>query len=626
MKQPFVSIIVPCYKVEQYLPTCIESVLSQSYQNWELILVDDGSPDRCGAICDQYAVKDERISVLHKPNGGLSSARNAGLDVMRGDYVSFLDSDDYWHPDYLQRLMKHVAEENADIAQCDFMRGTETKFPPVVMVEAVQTYDNHSVFIQQAAKIIMCGKVYRSCLFEQVRMPEGLINEDDWTTWKLYYKARKIVVSNLPLYYYTHNPASIMGNQQKKPDMTYFGAYRERIAFFQKNGEKELEDVSRMQWCKSLLLLYSNKMLTEDEKREVKRLFDENWKEICRSAVVPSKLKILFYGFSKIPALSSITNRCRRAGGGNPKVSVIVPCYNVEPYLPNCIESVINQSYDNWELILIDDESPDRSGEICDRYALQDSRISVIHKKNGGVAAARNSGIDVATGDYATYLDGDDFLHQDCLRDMVRIAEQHQTDIVQCGYVRGNDMAFPNVEGIEKITLHDNHSIFAVDLAKIIVWGKLYRIDILKDIRTPEGRFFEDDLVTWRWYYAAERIAVTSRLYYYYTCNAQSTMAQHRKKPNFSFIDAYEERADFFRMTAERDLEDYTHRHLCKSLCLSYANPNLTSEQKELVKTTFYKSWRSIQHSSVIGMKYKMLFFIFAKCPSIATRALEYIK
>ena len=118
-------------------------------------------------------------------------------------------------------------------------------------------------------------------------------------------------------------------------------------------------------------------------------------------------------------------------------MSIIVPCYKVEQYLPNCIESVINQSYPNWELILIDDGSPDQSGNICDEYAIRDSRIKVNHKQNAGVAAARNSGIGLATGDYATYLDGDDFLHSDCLKTLVHIAEQQKADIVQCGYVRG---------------------------------------------------------------------------------------------------------------------------------------------------------------------------------------------
>lgn len=308
-----------------------------------------------------------------------------------------------------------------------------------------------------------------------------------------------------------------------------------------------------------------------------------------------------------------------------PLVSIIVPCYKVEYYLSTCIKSVLNQNYQNWELILVDDGSPDNCGAICDQYASQDKRISVIHKRNAGVAAARNSGIEKANGDYATYLDGDDYLHPDCLKAMVHIAEAQNADIVQCGYVRGNETVFPILDYFETVSLYDNHSIFATDTAKIIVWGKLYRIDILKGIHIPEGRYFEDDLVTWRWYYAANRIAVTSNPYYYYTCNEQSTMAQHCRKPNLSFIEAYQERVSFFRITKERDLEDYSHRHLCKSLCLSYSNPNLTSEQRNLIRKTFENSWKCIKHSSYIGWKYKLLFFTFDVCPYAATRIIKLI-
>ena len=124
-----ISIIVPVYNVERYLARCVDSVLGQTYPSWELILVDDGSFDRSPAICDEYAGRDGRIKVVHKKNGGLSSARNVGLDMMRGEYVTFLDSDDYWHPCYLEILLNFVEEKQADIAQCDFVRGDSSVFP-----------------------------------------------------------------------------------------------------------------------------------------------------------------------------------------------------------------------------------------------------------------------------------------------------------------------------------------------------------------------------------------------------------------------------------------------------------------------------------------------------------------
>ena len=117
-----ISIIVPVYKVEKYLDRCIESVLAQTYTDFELILVDDGSPDNCPAMCDAWAEKDSRIRVIHKPNGGLSSARNAGLDIMKGEYVTFIDSDDTVLPNYLERLLTALTVNSADVSVCSLKR------------------------------------------------------------------------------------------------------------------------------------------------------------------------------------------------------------------------------------------------------------------------------------------------------------------------------------------------------------------------------------------------------------------------------------------------------------------------------------------------------------------------
>lgn len=308
--EPLVSIIVPCYKVEQYLPNCIESILYQTYTNWELILVDDGSPDNCGNICDDYAVKDNRIKVVHKQNGGLSSARNAGMKIMTGDYVTFLDSDDFLHKDALHILVKHAKKHDAQIVQCNFVRGSETVFPDWSNQEKVDVYDNHTVFTKFAAKIIVCGKLYKRELLDGITMPEGIINEDDWTTWKIYYKAKTIVVTNRPLYYYTVNPNSIMSIAKRKPDTTYYGAYDERISFFHEKKEKDLEDVSRLQFCKSLLLAYSNGQLTKEQRGEINGRFKAHWQVLRKSLVVPLILKVLFFCFTISPELvSKVANR-----------------------------------------------------------------------------------------------------------------------------------------------------------------------------------------------------------------------------------------------------------------------------------------------------------------------------
>lgn len=301
-----VTIIIPVYKVEQYLRTCIESVLEQTYTNWEMILVDDGSPDECGEICDEYAARDKRIRVIHRENGGQSSARNAALDLPpKGEFVTFLDSDDFWHPDYLETLMALQQKHHADLVQCGFIRGTESVFPQIEESVSIDVLDNHEVFLKEKANVIMWGKLYRTSMFDGIRMPVGLYNEDDWTAWKLYYRAKTIVVTNQSLYYYTINPNSTMGRLGKKPDLRYINAYNERIGFFIGTGEKDLEHCSRLQLCKSLLLTYRNKQLSVDELNQVKAKFDESWKEIKHSPHIRFFYKVLFGIFHIMPMMTS---------------------------------------------------------------------------------------------------------------------------------------------------------------------------------------------------------------------------------------------------------------------------------------------------------------------------------
>lgn len=301
MENPLITIIVPVYNVEQYLRTCIESVINQSYTNWELLLVNDGSIDKSPDICNEYAIIDERIDVIHKVNGGLSSARNSGLDNASGDYVTFLDSDDFWHPDYLNTMVGLCLIYDADISQCNFIRGKQTEYTIRGSRFYEKTFDKYSIFLNGYSKIIMWAKLYKIHLFEGIRMPVGTINEDDFTTWKLYFNAKRIVVTNKPLYYYTYNENSIMSRQLKKPKLHFIEAYKERIDFFKNLGEKELEEHSHAHFCKALLLSYQNPALSLEQEKKINELFRLHWNWIKWSGNVPKYLKVLFLMFRFLP-------------------------------------------------------------------------------------------------------------------------------------------------------------------------------------------------------------------------------------------------------------------------------------------------------------------------------------
>lgn len=307
-------------------------------------------------------------------------------------------------------------------------------------------------------------------------------------------------------------------------------------------------------------------------------------------------------------------------------LSIIVPVYNVEKYIDKCIQSVLYQTYSNWELILINDGSPDNSPKICENYAEQDYRIKVIHKENGGVASARNMGIEIATGDYITFLDSDDYLHPEFINHLLNLAISNNADIVQCGFLKGIDKEFPILDSKEKINSVDNYDIFLKGFAKIIVWGKIYKKYVIEGLPIPENKLFEDDFITWRWYFNAKKIIVTTRLLYYYTDNNESTMSNYIKKPRLDFMDAYNERINFFKRINEKSMEDYSRIHFCKALLLTYNNNKLTKDQKILIINNFMKNWMQIKDSKVLKTSLKLLFNIFVLFPSQTTRIVNRIR
>lgn len=207
-----VSLIVPIYKVEKYLERCIESIVTQSYENIEIILVDDGSPDRCPVICDEWAGKDSRIQVIHKKNGGLSDARNAGLKAASGNYVAFVDSDDYIHPQFVEILYYIMKQHNGDVAACEYKQVSEDSSPELVSdicCEDIQIKEISEV-TPAAVGVQAWNKLYKKSLFDKIQFPVGKIHEDVGIWWEMAYYAERIVAIPEKLYFYCENPASIM--------------------------------------------------------------------------------------------------------------------------------------------------------------------------------------------------------------------------------------------------------------------------------------------------------------------------------------------------------------------------------------------------------------------------------
>lgn len=269
---PVISVIVPVYRVEAYLNRCIQSILNQTYKDFELILIDDGSPDNCPTMCDEYAKQDSRIHVIHQENGGLSSARNAGIDWVfensDSEWITFIDSDDWVHSEYIDYLLTAAIDNNVIVSSCSFLRVDEENSVSAPNILDSVIIDPETFFVKNNTNAtIACGKLYNKICFNDIRFPVGKIHEDEFTTYKILFSCKKVAFTIAPLYYYFTNPDGIMST------VTLQSCLDRSDALFQqyKDLSKVLSKVSTEQLAKSYLnrtfeLLYNFKNNTNYNK------------------------------------------------------------------------------------------------------------------------------------------------------------------------------------------------------------------------------------------------------------------------------------------------------------------------------------------------------------------------
>ena len=225
-----ISVIVPVYKVEAYLDRCVQSIVDQTYRNLEIILVDDGSPDNCGAMCDTWAEKDPRIKVIHKENGGGARARNIGMDVSTGDFVGFVDSDDFIHPDMYRYLYRILSETKSDIAECSYHLTEEDVFPLEVIPDEVCVFGAEEALREnirdQICRQLLWNKLYKRSTIGNIRMVEGKTIDDEFFTYRVLARAHKVAVGKRKLYAYRQQPGSIM---HQRYSVKWLGAVEAKV-------------------------------------------------------------------------------------------------------------------------------------------------------------------------------------------------------------------------------------------------------------------------------------------------------------------------------------------------------------------------------------------------------------
>ena len=306
MKNDLISIIIPVYKVEKYLEKCIESVLKQSYTNLQIILVDDGSPDNCGKICDEYAKKDSRIEVIHKVNGGLSDARNVGISKAKGRYIGFVDSDDYIKEDMYEILLNLIKKYDADVSICnlyDVIDGNECIRNKENGIREYSRLDIlKEVLLDKNIQSYAWNKLYEKELFDEIKYPIGKKYEDIGTTFYVFEKCNKIVVTSEPEYYYLKRSDSLVNNVTESTVLDYTEIIIQRYLYTKENI-KELKKYNNYYLAKTLITAHndiellgsiSEKMqekykelynLVKNDREDIEELFNAEQKKAIKNLI-----------------------------------------------------------------------------------------------------------------------------------------------------------------------------------------------------------------------------------------------------------------------------------------------------------------------------------------------------
>lgn len=525
MRETQVSIIVPVYNVEPYLRQCLDSVLGQTFKNFEVLLVNDGSSDSSGDICREYVEKDSRFHYFEKENGGLSDARNYGIERAQGEYLTFIDSDDFVNEKHLENLFLASRLTNADITIGGFSRFENGTFwlyqdyfssdslVSFTSAQAIQHLD--SMFDVPFLNFSTAwGKLFKRELFNELRFPYGKYAEDQFIIWKLYLKARSIYTFNVDSYVYRINKNGLSSVFSLK-HLDYIEALEERI-----KSTKDLEGID---------INLSFNMYRYVLQRILGQLEEHDY--IDEAKEVREKLELAEQG--QYPFLTDEVKEIEVENGGE-LISIVVPIYNVEKYLRMCLDSIEQQTYSNIEVLLINDGSPDSSGEICQEYVARDSRFHYFEKENGGLSDARNYGIERSNGMYLTFVDSDDWLSLTYVEDLYQAAIRNDADTVVSHFTIYNesdrnyyvhiwDDYYEKTYTGEELVL-ELPSLESEGYVFTTSWGILFSRSLFANIKFPKGKFIEDSRTNYKLFAKSSRSTYINKSLYMYRVGREESI------------------------------------------------------------------------------------------------------
>ena len=519
MNNELISIIVPIYNTEKYLHECLDSIINQTYANFEVLLVNDGSTDSSGIICQEYVERDSRFRYFEKDNGGVASARNLGLEHSEGTYITFIDSDDWVEFKYLEVLYTALKENDTDVAISTYKRfaqdgvfylrsysreddeflnlGTRSRDSFLEILPRLGELD-HS-FYSISSKLIK-RKIIGNLLFdEQVSYAEDLN-----FFFHLYLGVESVVYVRDYTYIYRTHDASTSQNVNELKALQELEIYKSMFQQIDRMGLPTFYYFKRME----NVVTY-------------------------RISGFPTSKAIREYE-------SFVSEVRERVTYQQPLISLIVPIYNVENYLWSCLDSIAKQTYSNIEILLVNDGSPDGSAAICQEFVARDSRFRYIEKENGGLSDARNAGIAEAKGEFISFVDSDDWIELTYVEDLYRAALFNDAEVVVSNYkkfdVKDNcywihifdDYYETHYSGEELI--QQLPALERKDFSFTTSWGILFAHRLFDAISFPKGKTIEDTRTNYRLFAESRRLTYIHKALYNYRVGVDSINSRITEK------------------------------------------------------------------------------------------------
>lgn len=519
MNNELISIIVPIYNTEKYLHECLDSILNQSYTNFEVLLINDGSTDSSGTICQEYVERDSRFRYFEKDNGGVASARNLGLERSEGTYITFIDSDDWVEFNYLEVLYTALKENDTDVAISTYKRFAQDG------VFYLRSYSkendeflnigkrNRNSFLEILPKLgeldhsfySISSKLIKREIIGNLLFDEQVSYAEDLNFFfRLYLGVESVVYVRDYTYIYRTHDASTSQNFNELKALHELEIFKRMFQQIEKMG------ITTFQYFRRLKNLVAS-----------------------RIAGFPTSKAIREYE-------SFVSEVRERVTYPQPLISLVVPIYNVENYLWSCLDSIAKQTYSNIEILLVNDGSPDGSATICQEFVAKDSRFRYIEKENGGLSDARNAGIAESKGEFLSFVDSDDWIEPTYVEDLYRAALFNDAEVVVSNYQEFHqernvylihlfedyyETHYSGEEVIQQLPLLERK-----DFSFTTSWGILFARRLFDTISFPKGKTIEDTRTNYRLFAESSRLTYIHKVLYNYRVGVDSISSRITEK------------------------------------------------------------------------------------------------